>query len=132
MARVLGIGGIFFKSQNPGDLQTWYQQTLNIPAGADGYSAFEWSDASNPDQKHQTVWSPFPHDTDYFEPTTAPYMINYIVDDLDGMLEQLRAAGATVDEKTMDESYGRFGWATDPAGVRFELWQPPLEPASES
>ncbi|MEO5952504.1 MAG: VOC family protein [Chloroflexia bacterium] len=127
MAKVLGIGGIFFKSQNPTELQAWYQQHLNIEPDADGYVGFQWREKQNPDQEHMTVWSPFPHDTDYFDPTKASYMINYIVDDLDGILAQLRAAGATVDDKTMDESYGRFGWATDPDGVRFELWQPPAK-----
>ena len=69
--------------------------------------------------------SPFPSTTTYFDPTRAPFMINYRVADLDAMLEQLRQAGATVDEKINDSEYGRFGWATDPEGNRFELWEPP-------
>lgn len=124
MARVLGIGGIFFKSRDHGQLQAWYSKHLGIESDTEGYVSFEWLDKQDPQREHATVWAPFAQDTDYFDPTTAPYMINYIVDDLDGMLAQLREAGAQVDDKIEDMEYGRFGWAVDPEGVRFELWQP--------
>ena len=124
MAKVKGIGGIFFKSPDPRKLQDWYIQNMGIEADTEGYIVFGWRDKQNPQQEHSTVWSAFPHDTTYFDPTTQPYMFNYIVDDLDGMLEQLRAAGARVDDKVEELDYGRFGWATDPEGVRFELWEP--------
>jgi predicted enzyme related to lactoylglutathione lyase len=127
MARVLGIGGVFFKSRDPEKLQSWYCEHLGIESDTEGYVLFGWNDKQDPQQEHYTVWAPFPQDTTYFDPTAAPYMINYIVDDLDGMLQQLRAAGIQVDDKIEEMEYGRFGWAIDPEGVRFELWQPSIK-----
>src|SRR6476646_3339731 len=72
----------------------------------------------------QAVWSAFPADTSYFGSGPAPFMVNYRVRNLDAMLAQLRAAGAQVDERVEDYDFGRFGWATDPEGNRFELWEP--------
>jgi predicted enzyme related to lactoylglutathione lyase len=122
MAQVKGIGGIFFKSKDPAKLKAWYQENLGIPNTEMG-AAFEWDKIEGVEEK-MTIWSPFPQDTTYFNPTTASFMINYIVDDLDGLLAQLRAKGVQVDEKVEDHEYGRFGWAVDPEGNRFELWQP--------
>ncbi len=122
MAQVKGIGGIFFKAKDPAKLQAWYQEHLGLPNSESGVT-FEWDKIDGIEGK-MTIWSPFPQDTTYFEPTTAPFMINYIVDDLDGLLAQLRAKGVQVDEKVEDYDYGRFGWAVDPEGNRFELWQP--------
>jgi predicted enzyme related to lactoylglutathione lyase len=71
------------------------------------------------------VWSPFPGDTDYFGSAGQQGMVNYRISNLDAMLEQLRAAGVEVDDRVEEHEYGRFGWAVDPEGNRFELWQPP-------
>ena len=71
-----------------------------------------------------TVWAPFPADTEYFGPSGQQTMVNFRVRDLDAMLEQLRAAGVVVDERVEEMEFGRFGWATDLEGNRFELWQP--------
>jgi predicted enzyme related to lactoylglutathione lyase len=125
MERVTGIGGIFFKSQNPQELQAWYRANLGIEPSADGTVILFWRERENPDALGSTVWAPFPADTDYFGATGKPYMFNYRVRNLDAMLEQLRAAGVTVDDKTeLLDGIGRFGWATDPEGNRFELWEP--------
>lgn len=124
MQRVTGIGGIFFKSQDPEQLKNWYQQHLGIEPTPDGTPVFFWRERDNPDAPGSTVWAPFPADSTYFEPTRVPYMINYRVRDLDAMLAQLRAAGVTVDDKIEVMEFGRFGWATDPEGNRFELWEP--------
>src|SRR3954452_12180079 len=131
MARVTGIGGVFFKSHDPAGLKTWYTQHLGFEPeeGSEAVVLFKWRDARNPAQEGFTVWSAFPDDTTYFEPTCAPYMIRYIMDDLDGMLRHLRTAGVQVDERVDDTEYGRFGWAVAPEGVRFELWQPPAPEA---
>jgi predicted enzyme related to lactoylglutathione lyase len=71
-----------------------------------------------------TTWSAFPDDTDYFGPPASRFMLNYRVPNLDRMLDQLKAAGAPVGERIDDSKFGRFGWATDPEGNRFELWEP--------
>ncbi|HZQ06765.1 MAG TPA: VOC family protein [Anaerolineae bacterium] len=124
MERVTGIGGIFFKSQDPEKVKAWYQAHLGIEPSPDGTPIFEWRERENPDALATTVWAPFPSDTQYFEPSRAPFMLNYRVRNLDAMLAQLRAAGVTVDDKIEDSEFGRFGWAMDLEGNRFELWEP--------
>ena len=124
MERVTGIGGIFFKSEDPKRLKAWYQQNLGIEPAEDGVALFHWRERDNPDAVASTVWEPFPADTNYFEPTRAQFMLNYRVRNLDAMLAQLRAAGAKVDDRIEEMEFGRFGWATDPDGNRFELWEP--------
>jgi predicted enzyme related to lactoylglutathione lyase len=121
MAKVIGFGGIFFKSRDPGALAEWYAQHLGLPVEAWGGARFD----GESQQPGYTMWSPFAADTKYFSPSTQPYMINFRVDDLDGLLARLRDAGVTVDDRVEDSEYGRFGWVMDPEGTRIELWQPP-------
>jgi predicted enzyme related to lactoylglutathione lyase len=118
MERVTGIGGVFFRAKDPERLRAWYAELLGLELEDYGGALFtaETGDV--------TVWSLFPADTDYFGPGENQLMVNYRVRDLDAMLAQLRAAGVPVEGETQDEPYGRFGWATDPEGNRFELWQP--------
>ncbi len=125
MAKVTGIGGIFFKSQDPAKLKAWYQQHLGIQPDGEGYVSFQWREKDDPDHIGATVWEACKHDTDYFEPSQKPFMINFRVDDLDGLLSKLRAAGCEVDDKVESYEYGRFGWIMDPEGHRIELWEPP-------
>jgi len=126
MAKVTGIGGIFFKTKDTSRTKDWYQKHLGIEPDAGGYVTFRWKDKDNPEVDGSTAWSPFKEDTTYFNPSDKPYMINYRVDDLDGMLAQLREAGVQVDDKLEeDDDYGRFGWAMDVDGARIELWEPP-------
>jgi predicted enzyme related to lactoylglutathione lyase len=124
MARVRGIGGIFFKSVNPEALQNWYEKHLGIAAKPNEGAAFPWRRADEPSKEEITVWSVFPASTKYFDPGTSPFMINYIVDNLDATLAELRAAGVQVDERVERYDYGNFGWITDPDGNRIELWEP--------
>jgi predicted enzyme related to lactoylglutathione lyase len=119
MERAVGVGGIFFRAKDPLALAEWYREHLGIPVEAG--QTFGPLKSLGPDE--MTVWATFPVDTPYFG-TPSPFMVNYRVRDLDAMLAQLRAAGAKVDDKVEDYDYGRFGWATDPEGNRFELWQP--------
>ena len=122
MERVTGIGGVFMRSRDPTALARWYTEHH----GVDAYS--EESDATWWQAEGPTVWSPFSADTDYFGRPEPTWMINFRVSDLDAMLDQLRAAGAAVDEGVqVMEGIGRFGWATDPEGNRFELWEPAPE-----
>ncbi len=123
MQRVRGVGGVFFKAVDPERLSKWYRDILGIPMEPFGGAFFRWSqlDAS---KGAGTVFSPFKSDTEYFSPSEKPFMFNFVVDDLDAMLKQARDAGAVVDDKITEESYGKFGWIMDPEGNRIELWQP--------
>lgn len=117
MERVSGIGGIFFKARQPDKLAEWYREHLGIEVDTSiGGAIFAPSG--------DTVWSPFTESSDYFG-SAKPFMINYRVASLQKMLAQLRSAGVTVDEKTEESEFGKFGWATDIEGNRFELWEPP-------
>jgi predicted enzyme related to lactoylglutathione lyase len=121
MAKVIGLGGIFFRSQDPGALAAWYAQHLGLELEEWGGVRFQ-EDASRPGY---AVWAPFPADTSYLGTGGRNYMVNFRVDDLAGLLDRLRAAGVAVDERTDQSEYGMFGWITDPEGTRIELWQPP-------
>ena len=119
MAKVLGIGGVFFKAADPKAVQDWYARVL-------GFEISEWGGAMWPQAAGGlTNWSVFPADSKYLDPSTQPFMVNYIVDDLAGILAKAKAEGVEpVGEPTADD-YGRFGWLMDPAGVKIELWEPP-------
>src|SRR6476620_6245426 len=121
---VMGIGGVFFKAKDPKGLAAWYREHLGVPV-AEGETYGQISE-----ERAETVWSTFPVDTKYFASSESALMINYRVADLDAMLAQLRAAGVTVDEKIDESVFRKFGWATDPEGNRFELWQPPKAAAA--
>jgi predicted enzyme related to lactoylglutathione lyase len=120
MEQVLGIGGVFFKARDPKALAAWYREHLGVPVEP----GQTYGTLSSGGPGEQTVWSAFPTDTAYFGPGPATCMINYRVKDLDAILAQLRAAGAQVEERIEEYEYGRFGWASDPEGNRFELWEP--------
>ena len=109
-----GIGGVFFRARDPKSLLAWYAEHLGVPVQEDDYVVFA--------ESRSTVWSPFAQDTEYW-PAEKQAMVNFTVSDLDAMLAQLREAGAEVDERVEELEFGRFGWATDPEGNRFELWE---------
>ncbi len=122
MERVTGIGGVFFRARNPEALTAWYAEHVGVPVQPDGYVVFA-------DSRAAQVWAPFKEDTDYW-PAEKQAMVNFTVPDLDAMLAQLRDAGVEVDDTIEElEGIGRFGWAVDPEGNRFELWQPASEPS---
>jgi predicted enzyme related to lactoylglutathione lyase len=126
MERVTGIGGVFFRARDPQALLAWYRQRLGVQPEPGGEAVvFSWERTEGPDRPGSTTWAIFPADTAYFGDRGSQSMINYRVARLDPMLEQLRAAGADVDERVEESEFGRFGWATDPEGNRFELWEPP-------
>lgn len=127
MEKVTGIGGIFFKSPDPKAVGNWYREHLGLAVEDWGGAVFQWRDESDPTRPGRTVWSPFKHDTTYFGPGQASFMVNYRVSDLDRMLAQLRALGDRVDEKVEESEFGKFGWVFDPDGNKIELWQPPAE-----
>lgn len=120
MERVRGVGGVFFRAREPEALAEWYRDHLGIPvAEGQTFASFE---STGPGE--QTVWSAFPTQTEYFGAGGSGLMVNYRVDDLDAMLAQLRNAGVEVVERVEEYDYGRFGWAVDAEGNRFELWEP--------
>jgi len=123
VARVTGIGGIFFRARDSKALAAWYAEHLGIQLEDWGGARLLWSDEV-PVGTGATAWNPFPADTEYFGPSGQAYMINYRVDDLDGLLAQLAASGIAANPQREDYSYGRFAWITDPEGNRLELWQP--------
>jgi len=125
MKRVTGIGGIFFKSKDPKALGAWYRDHLGIEVQAWGGAKFEWNGPGNPEGAGSTVWCPFKADTGYFAPSSAPFMINYRVEDLHALLAALRAEGVQVEEKVEESEFGKFGWVIDPEGNKIELWQAP-------
>ena len=125
--RVTGIGGIFFKAEHPQKLYAWYERHLSIQR-EHGVVMFPWRRADDPSQETCTVWSIFPRNTTKsFGPGQAPFMINYQVEDLDALLEALKAEGVTIDPKREDDEFGRFAWIVDPEGNRIELWEPPRD-----
>jgi predicted enzyme related to lactoylglutathione lyase len=118
MAKILGIGGVFFKAADPDGLRAWYKEIL-------GFDVTDWGGTVFPPlPRGKTVWSPFPDNTDYFAPSTHPFMINLVVDDMDGMLATLATHGIPILGQQTMESMGRFAWITDPAGTKLELWEP--------
>ncbi len=123
MKKVTGIGGIFFKSRNPEKLKSWYEKHLGIEASDEAGAIFEWRDADDPDKSEYTVWGPFPRDTDYFQPSNASFMINYRVQHLEELIDELREAGLDVSGPA-EHPEGIFAWVMDPEGNKIELWEP--------
>jgi predicted enzyme related to lactoylglutathione lyase len=121
--RVIGIGGIFFKSKEKEQLSAWYADQLGI-GGDESGAMFKWRSFDNPQVEHITAWSVFSASSNYFDPSPAPFMINYVVDDLDALLGKLSASGVKIDPKREDHDYGRFAWIFDPDGNKIELWEP--------
>jgi catechol 2,3-dioxygenase-like lactoylglutathione lyase family enzyme len=124
MARVTGLGGIFYKVADPDTTRSWYQDKLGI--GGEWGAMFPFK---NDDTEGFTLFSPFKADTDYFGPSEKGFMVNLRVDDLDGVVADLEGKGMEIIGR-QDEDYGRFAWIMDPDGVKIELWQQ-LGPAPE-
>jgi predicted enzyme related to lactoylglutathione lyase len=118
MKRVTGIGGVFLRARDPVALAGWYREHLGLDIESWNGAVLRASGGDS------TIWSVFPAETEYFGRPDQQAMVNYRVDDLDAIVAQLRAAGVAVDEP-QDTENGRFAWASDPEGNRFELWQPP-------
>ena len=122
--RVIGLGGVFFKSEDSATLRDWYNKHLGIESESWG-AVFEWRRKDNPDDLTSTAWNPFKKDTTYFEPSKKDFMINYQVENLYDLLTQLAEEGVTIIGEPQDSEYGKFGWIIDPEGNKIELWEPP-------
>lgn len=124
MKKVTGIGGIFFKTQDPTGLKKWYSEHLGFETDDYGHM-FKSRDFENPDEPTLLQWSPFKENTDYFGPSTKPYMINYRVADLEALKKELESSGVEVVDEIAEYEYGKFLHIMDPEGNKIELWEPP-------
>lgn len=120
MKRVTGIGGVFFHARDPVALRAWYQRHLGVDVQDWGGTAFTTPGT--------LIWSIGNAEGSGFAPSTAPFMVNYRVDDLAALLQALRDEGCEVLDRTEESEFGKFGWVMDPEGHKVELWQPPPGP----
>jgi predicted enzyme related to lactoylglutathione lyase len=125
MKRVTGLGGVFFKTDDPKKLKEWYGKHLGLPVDEWGVS-FKWIDIDKKDANEpaQTAWSPFKSDTTYFSPSEKPFMFNYRVENLAELLRVLKEEGVQIVGEMQEFPYGKFAWIMDPDGNKVELWEP--------
>lgn len=123
MKKVTGLGGVFIKVKQPAALAAWYKEHLGIDFAEGNYATFPWLN-ENPEKPGLTVFSFFEESSEYFSPSESNVMLNFRVDDLEGLLASLKEKGIWVADKTETYDYGLFGWTMDPAGNKIELWQP--------
>lgn len=121
--KVTGIGGIFFKCKNPGEMRAWYQKNLGLNVNPYG-AVFEWYQGADSTKKGFTQWSVFPEKTRYFEPSTKDFMINYRVENLDRLVSELKNNGVTIVDSVETYDYGKFVHILDPENNKIELWEP--------
>lgn len=123
MKKVTGIGGIFFKCKDPNKMKEWYKNHLGLNTNDYGAN-FEWRDAEDPTKKGSTQWSPFAETTKYFEPSGKEFMINYRVENLELLVEELKKEGVTIVDKIETYDFGKFVHIIDIEGNKIELWEP--------
>ena len=123
MKKVTGIGGIFFKCQDPGKMKEWYNKHLGLVTNEYG-STFEFRHGADPAKRGYLAWSPFKQDTKYFEPSQKDFMINYRVENIEALVEELKRAGVTICDEMTTYDYGKFVHVLDPEGNKIELWEP--------
>lgn len=129
MASVIGVGGVFFLCKDPEATNAWYRDVLGLESTEWGGFTFSHAAAGAKFPKGaMTIFSPFKADSDYFKPSEHDMMFNLMVDDLDGVLKRVEAAGVEQLQPVEDHEYGKFAWILDPDGRKIELWQP-KEPA---
>lgn len=121
--KATGIGGIFFRAKNPKEMNAWYSENLGLAVDDHG-SAFEFRNANNPDQINYLRWGPFEESTDYFEPSKKEFMINYRVQNIEGLVKKLRENGVSIVDDITAYDYGKFVHIMDPEGTKIELWEP--------
>lgn len=121
--KVTGIGGIFFRSRNPKEINEWYSKNLGLEIDDYG-SAFEFRNANNPEEINYLRWSPFDEETDYFDPSEKEFMINYRVQNIEGLVRKLKENGVILVDSIITFDYGKFVHLMDPEGNKIELWEP--------
>jgi predicted enzyme related to lactoylglutathione lyase len=123
MKKVTGIGGIFFKCNNPQKLTAWYKTHLGLDTNPYGAN-FEWYEGADNTKKAQTQWTPFAENTKYFEPSSKDFMINYRVENLEALVAELKKEGVIIVDNIETYDYGKFVHILDGEGNKIELWQP--------
>ena len=123
MKRVTAIGGVFFKCKDPGKMNEWYKTHLGFNTSPYG-TKFEWRQEADPEKKGITLWSPFSDKTKYFEPSPRDFMINYRVDNLEALVEELKKEGVTILDNIEASDFGKFVHILDVEGNKIELWEP--------
>lgn len=121
--KVTGIGGIFFKSKNPAAVREWYGENLGLAINDFG-SPFEFRNANRPDEINYLNWNPFEEDTKYFDPSEKEFMINYRVQNIEGLVKKLKKNGVTIVDEIIEYDYGKFVHVMDLEGNNMELWEP--------
>jgi len=122
MKRVTSLGGIFFKCKDPDKIKEWYSKHLGLITDQYGTS-FEWRQADKGEKKGFTTWSPFKEDTKYMEPSKKEFMINYWVENLEWLIEELQKEGVTIVDEIEEFEYGKFVHLLDPENNKIELWE---------
>jgi len=130
MKKVTGLGGVFFKCNDPKSMNEWYVKNLGLPVSQYG-TTFEWLQADDPSKTGSTSWCVFPQDTKYFNPSEKPFMINYRVENLVELLEELKKDNVIIVDEIAEYDYGKFVHVLDPEGNIIELWEPKDEPEQE-
>jgi len=120
--KATGVGGIFFKCKDPEKMRDWYGKNLGLVTNEYG-SLFEFRNTDNPEQKGYLQWSPFSETTKYFEPSEKEFMINYRVENIETLVEELKQSGVTVLDEIESYEYGKFVHIMDPEGNKIELWE---------
>lgn len=123
MAKITGIGGVFFKCKDPKAVNEWYQTHLGMDIGPYGAN-FEWRDNEDTGKTGSTAWNTFPENTKYFEPSTKDFMINYRVDDLEALVVKLKEEGVRIVGEIETYDYGKFVHIVDVEGNKVQLWEP--------
>lgn len=123
MKKVTGVGGIFFKTDDPQKTRDWYAKHLGFNTNEYG-AMFEFREGDQPDKKAHLQWSPFKSSTDYFAPSKKEFMINFRVDNLELLAEELRKEGVTICDEIAVYDYGKFLHIMDNDGNKIELWEP--------
>lgn len=121
--KVTGIGGIFFFSDNPKEAKEWYAKNLGLDVN-DWGSTFESRNIDRPDEINQLQWSPFKRGSEYFAPSKKEFMINYRVQNIEGLVQKLRENGVTIVDDIQTYDYGKFIHIMDNEGNKIELWEP--------
>ena len=123
MKRVTGIGGVFFKCKDPNKTKEWYKKHLGLNTNEYGAS-FEWYEHGDNTKRGLTQWNPFPESTKYFEPSSKDFMINYRVENLEVLVDELKNEGVTILDTIETYDYGKFVHILDAEGNKIQLWEP--------